>query len=98
AYFAELYSDDFHVDDLYYVHGVYRGNVRLRARRGVYPMIAAGVDAPKKVGVEALKICKTVRTHGYFGVYEKSQVPLREDGARLHRLVRALNACTRARR
>ena len=100
AYFAELYTDDAHVDDLYYARGVYRGNATLAAHRRAAPMLnfAPYPDtiSQARIGREVLKVCKTIRNHGYLGLYEW-HYPLPHDSPRLHNLANALNACTKKR-
>jgi hypothetical protein len=99
AYFAELYTDDAHIDDLWYVPSVYRANHALRRHRRVAPMLnfapwPDGRYSQRQIAHEVLKVCKTVRNHGYFGLYEW-HYPLPHDSARVANLARALNACTR---
>ena len=100
AYFAELYTDDAHVDDLYYAPGVYRGNATLRGHRRVAPMLnfAPYPDTVSQhaIGTEILKVCKTLKNHGYLGLYEW-HYPLPADSPRLATVARALNACTKKR-
>jgi hypothetical protein len=100
AYFAELYTDDAHIDDLYYVSGVYRQNAALHRHRRVAPMLnfapfPDGRYSQRQIAREVLKVCKTVHNHGWLGLYEW-HYPLGSSGAaRLANLVHALDACTR---
>ena len=100
AYFAELYTDDAHIDDLYYVRGVYRGNATLRAHVRSAPMLnfAPYPDtySQRRIGAEVLKVCKTLHNHGYLGLYEW-HYPLPTGSPRLKTLANALNACTKKR-
>ena len=99
AYFAELYTDDAHIDDLWYQSSVYRTNSRLRRHRRVAPMLnfapfPDGRYSQHQIGREILKVCKTVRNHGFLGLYEW-HYPLPAGSPRLRGMVHALNACTR---
>jgi hypothetical protein len=99
AYFAELYTDDAHIDDLWYQASVYRANQGLRKHRSVYPMLnfapyPDGRYSQHQIGREILKVCKTVRNHGYLGLYEW-HYPLPAGSPRLRGMTNALNACTR---
>lgn len=99
AYFAELYTDDSRIDDLWYQPSVYRTNSGLRRHRRVYPMLnfapyPDGRYTQHQIGREILKVCKTVRNHGYLGLYEW-HYPLPAGSPRLSGMMHALNACTR---
>ncbi len=99
AYFAELYTDDAHIDDLWYQPSVYRTNRALKKHRRVAPMLnfapfPDGRYTQHQIGREILKVCKTVRNHGYIGLYEW-HYPLHAGSPRLSGMVNALNACTR---
>ena len=100
AYFAELYTDDAHMDDLYYAPGVYRGNATLRRHRRVAPMLnfAPYPDtySQRQIATEIVKVCKTLHNHGFLGLYEW-HYPLPADSPRLRTVARALNACTKKR-
>jgi hypothetical protein len=101
AYFAELYgSATTDIDSLYYVSGVYKNNAVLAKRTNVYPMINFGPpkasNLHSKAGAEALKICKTVKDGGYFGIYNASWregMPIGDP--RLVAFQNAMNACTK---
>ncbi len=99
AYFAELYTDDAHIDDLWYQPYVYRQNHSLRRHKRVYPMLnfapfPDGRYSQHQISKEILKVCKTVRNHGFIGLYEW-HYPLPADSARLRGMAHALNLCTR---
>jgi hypothetical protein len=99
AYFAELYTDDAHIDDLWYQSSVYRNNHALKKHRRAYPMLnfapfPDGRYSQGDIGKEILKVCKTVRNHGYLGLYEW-HYPMPAGSPRLAGMVHALNACTK---
>jgi hypothetical protein len=99
AYFAELYTDDAHIDSLYYDSSAYRSNGELKGRARVAPMVNFGPYPADRyslhtVGVEVLKICKTIHNHGYLGLYEW-HYPIDYGSPRAKNLANALNACTR---
>ena len=101
AYFAELYGSPMtDIDSLWYVNGVYKGNAVLAQHNDVYPMINFGTPKASnlhtKMGQEALKICKTVKDGGYFGVYNAAwREGMPAGDPRLVALQNALDACTK---
>jgi hypothetical protein len=99
AFFAELYTSDAHVDDLWFTQGVYQGNGQLGAHT-VYPMINIG-PVPTPPGLSAtiendgLAICKTINNNGYFGVYVGAwNQPMPANDPRVVALASALDSCT----
>lgn len=99
AYFAELYTDDAHIDDLWYQPYVYRQNHSLRRHKRVYPMLnfapfPDGRYSQHQISKEILKVCKTVRNHGFIGLYEW-HYSLPDGSPRLRGMAHALNVCTR---
>lgn len=98
AYFAELYTDDAHIDDLWYQPWVYRSNRSLRRHKRVYPMLnfapfPDGRYSQHQISKEILKVCKTVRNHGFIGLYEW-HYGLPDGSPRLRGMAHALNVCT----
>ncbi len=98
AYFAELYLDDAHIDDLWYQPSVYRENHSLRRHKRVYPMLnfapfPDGHYSQHQISKEILKVCKTVRNHGFIGLYQW-HYSLPDGSPRLRGMVHALNVCT----
>ena len=100
AYFAELYgSSASDIDSLWFMKSIYKNNP-IKDRKHVYPMINNGpprkAKLEKKLGHDALAICKTVPNGGYFGIYNASW---REEWTptdpRLVALENALDRCTR---
>lgn len=92
AHFAELYTST--MTDIDSHNGVSFG-----AHTDVYPMMNFGPPASAnlqaKVGTEAKKLCATVKTNGYFGLYNASwQDGMAADDARLTAVEQALDACT----
>lgn len=98
AYFAELYTSDATIDDLYYDSGVFRGNASLKKNKRVAPMLnVAPYPARYSAGDierEILKVCGHVKNHGYIGLYEW-HFPLKEGSSYMTTIERALNRCTR---
>jgi hypothetical protein len=99
AYFAELYTDDAHIDDLWYQPGVYRQNHPLRRHKRVYPMLnfapfPDGRYSQHQISKQILEVCKTVRNHGFIGLYEW-HYSLPDGSPRLLGMAHALNLCTR---
>ncbi len=98
AYFAELYTSDETIDDLYYDRGVFRGNDALRKNKRVAPMLNVAPYPPRystrEIEKEILKVCGHVKNHGYIGLYEW-HFPLTEGSAYMTAIERALNRCTR---
>ncbi len=101
AYFGELYGGSMRdIDSLWYVRGVYRGNAALARHTRVFPMINFGTpkaaNLHRRIAAETLKICRTVKNRGFFGLYNASWregMPI--DDPRLRAVQRGLNACTR---
>ncbi|MEO7111249.1 MAG: hypothetical protein ABI183_12495, partial [Polyangiaceae bacterium] len=98
AYFAELYTSDATIDDLYYDSGVFRGNAALRKNKRVAPMLNVAPYPPRYSAAEIerqiLKVCGHVKNHGYIGLYEW-HFPLKEGSTYMTTIERALNRCTR---
>jgi hypothetical protein len=99
AYFAELYTDDAHIDNLYFDGSAYRGNRELKGHSRVAPMLnfapyPADRYSLHTIGVEVLKVCNTIHNHGYLGLYEW-HFPIDYESPRAKNLANALNACTR---
>ncbi|MGH7329318.1 MAG: hypothetical protein ACREJX_13300 [Polyangiaceae bacterium] len=98
AYFAELYTDDTRIDDLYYDRGVFRGNKTLAKHSRVAPMLNIAPYPPKyatsTIEKEIVKVCSHVKNHGFIGFYEW-HFPLSHDSKYLKTVERALNRCTR---
>ena len=98
AYFAELYTDDTRIDDLYYDRGVYRGNATLAKHSRVAPMLNIAPYppryTPKEIEKEIVKVCSHVKNHHFIGFYEW-HYPLSHDSPYLKAVERALNRCTR---
>jgi hypothetical protein len=101
AYFAELYGSSMtDIDSLWYVNGVYKNNAVLAKHADVYPMINFGTPKTSnlhtKMGAEALKICKTVKDGGYFGIYNAAwREGMPAGDPRLVAFQNAMNACTK---
>lgn len=100
AFFAELYTGDDAVDDLWSQPGVYTGNAQL-ANHTVYPMINIGPTSPPSnvatvIENGALAMCKTVKDGGMFGVYVGTwSQPMPSNDPRIVALAKALDACTK---
>ena len=98
AYFAELYTDDTRIDDLWYDRGVYRGNAALKKHSRVAPMLNVAPYparySQREIEKEILKVCSHVKNHGYIGMYEW-HFPLSSGSPYLATISRALNRCTR---
>ncbi|MEO8800546.1 MAG: hypothetical protein ABI551_21815 [Polyangiaceae bacterium] len=98
AYFAELYTSDKTIDDLYYDRGIFRGNDALHEHKRVAPMLNVAPYPPKysarEIEKEILKVCGHVKNHGYIGLYEW-HFPLTEGSKYMTAIERALNRCTR---
>jgi hypothetical protein len=98
AYFAELYTSDATIDDLYYDSGVFRSNAALRKNKRVAPMLNVAPYPPRystsDIEREILKVCGHVKNHGYIGLYEW-HFPLSEGSTYMTTIERALNRCTR---
>lgn len=98
AYFAELYTDDTRIDDLWYDRGVYRGNATLAKHTRVAPMLNVAPYppryTPREIEKEILKVCAHVKNHGFIGLYEW-HFPLSHDSPYLAAVEKALNRCTR---
>ena len=97
AFFAELHASDYDVDDNW--PGAYVGNPQL-AHHTVYPMIdigPIGVAHPEgTIETDGLAICKTIRDHGYFGVYVGTwNQPMPSSDPRILALAKALDGCTK---
>ena len=97
AFFAELHASDDDVDDNW--PGAYVGNPQL-AHHTVYPMInigPRGVAHPETtIENDGLAICRTIRDHGYFGVYVATwNEPMPDGDPRIVALAKALDGCTK---
>ena len=82
------------------MNGVYKNNAVLAKHDDVYPMINFGTPKTSnlhtKMGAEALKICKTVKDGGYFGIYNAAwREGMPAGDPRLVALQNAMNACTK---
>jgi hypothetical protein len=96
GFFAELYYSDQDVSSIWHQNGVYRNNRHLRGHRHVYPMINIGPQEPRRIAVDALSMCRSVRNHGYMSAYNADwQHGMGASDARLTALEHALNRCTR---
>jgi hypothetical protein len=100
AFFAELYTGDGAVDDLWSQPGVYSGNSQL-AGHTVYPMINIGpTNPPSNVATViengALAMCKTVKDGGMLGVYVGTwNQPMPANDPRILALAKAVDSCTK---
>lgn len=100
AFFAEVYTSDDAVDDLWSQPGVYSGNSQL-ANHTVYPMINIGPRNPPSnvatvVENGALSMCKTVKDGGMLGVYVGEwNLPMPSSDPRILALAKALDTCTK---
>jgi len=100
AFFAECYTGDDAVDDLWSQPGVYSGNSQL-ANHTVYPMINIGPTTPPSnvatvVENGALAMCKTVKDGGMLGVYVGTwNQPMPSNDPRILALAKAVDTCTK---
>lgn len=105
TFFAELYTNEDQIDDLWFKSSAYRKNKYLRKYRRVSPMINVGYQygAPgmfaraRKIRNEVLKVCNSMRKGQHMGIYTGAGRPLvgeREANLRFFAVKNALDECT----